>query len=215
MALPELIILQVECIERIRLLQARYMNDNLKDIPYNFLVGDDRNVYEGRGFQYEGEIPRNETNSATSFDEVGIIFAFIGTFIDDQPSDSQVDTFNRFLQSSIHQSYITNDFAMLLQDQLTSVVEPARGLLRALKGRPEFKFRAGKCSVHEAVDVMNELFLVQNVTSRTQWGSIERNASLVQNFSHPISSFSLSSIQSSPELNDCTNLVSFFKIQKL
>jgi hypothetical protein len=60
----------------------------LDDIPYNFMIGDDGFVYEGRGFRYQGEVPGN--NSASSFGDVGMFVAFIGNFTVNQPNSRQI-----------------------------------------------------------------------------------------------------------------------------
>nr|CAD7266797.1 unnamed protein product [Timema shepardi] len=43
------------CVNQMRVLQNHSMdNKHLSDIPYNFLIGGDGNVYEGRGFKIQG-----------------------------------------------------------------------------------------------------------------------------------------------------------------
>jgi N-acetylmuramoyl-L-alanine amidase len=43
------------------------------DIAFNFLIGDDGNVYEGRGWEVTGQ-------HTPSFNEKSLGFAFIGNF---------------------------------------------------------------------------------------------------------------------------------------
>ncbi|XP_054265269.1 peptidoglycan recognition protein 4-like [Macrosteles quadrilineatus] len=48
-----------ECDMAVRQLQDNYQqNLNLPDIPYNFLVSTDGNVYEGRGWDYRPFVPK-------------------------------------------------------------------------------------------------------------------------------------------------------------
>lgn len=105
--------------------------NNLRDIPYNFLIGGDGNTYEARGFTYKGEIP----NSTTSFDDVGIIVAFIGTFDKEKPSASQVTSFNRFLEVSLQQDLLKSDFVLLRDITLNS---SGSGLLEFLEEFEQF-----------------------------------------------------------------------------
>nr|CAD7432789.1 unnamed protein product [Timema monikensis] len=43
------------CVNQMKVLQNHSMdNKHLSDIPYNFLIGGDGNVYEGRGFKIQG-----------------------------------------------------------------------------------------------------------------------------------------------------------------
>lgn len=127
----------------------------MKEIPYNFMVGDDGIIYEGRGFRFQGEIPANETDSATSFNEAGLIFAFIGTFnttdayseraiiqaksnSTNMPSDLQIRMFNEFVSQSVRRGMIIRNFKILLQDQLVSSSNVSVGLLRAFENRAEY-----------------------------------------------------------------------------
>lgn len=41
--------------------------NHLKDIPWNFLIGNDGNVYEGRGFNFEGEHTQNQHSMILEF----------------------------------------------------------------------------------------------------------------------------------------------------
>jgi peptidoglycan recognition protein LC len=117
-------------------LQLLAFENNLKDIPFNFLIGGDGNAYEGRGFTHEGEIP--ESNSTSSFNDVGIIVAFIGTFDKQRPSETQISTFKAFLENSLGKDFVTRNFALVAQDQVTNSNLPALGLLEVLKEFDEF-----------------------------------------------------------------------------
>ena len=88
----------------------------LSDIPSNFLIGDDGNVYEGRGFTYQGEIVSK--NFFDAYRE-SIIVAFIGNFSSQQPSEEQFASFNSFLTKSAAENKIMSNFALFSQNQLT------------------------------------------------------------------------------------------------
>ena len=103
-----------ECIQRTQDMQSSYMK-TLSDIPYNFLIGDDGNFYEGRGFEFQGEIVMR--NNLTDSDESGIIVAFIGNFTSKQPSEGQVKTFLNFL-NHFWGDKIMGNFTLLSQDQI-------------------------------------------------------------------------------------------------
>ena len=87
----------------------------LSDIPYNFLIGDDGNYYEGRGFNFQGEIVMR--NNLTDSDESAIIVAFIGNFTSQQPSEGQVKTFLSFL-NHFQGDTIVGNYTLLSQDQI-------------------------------------------------------------------------------------------------
>lgn len=117
----------------------QYENASLPDIPYNFLIGDDGFVYEGRGFHFKGEIVENEFSSDFN-DFAFLIIAFIGTFNDAQPSEQQLETFRRFMLQSVNRDVISRDYLLLLQDQLTMSVPDSAGLLEELGTLAEFHY---------------------------------------------------------------------------
>lgn len=119
-------------------LQAKYRY--LADIPFNFLIGDNNFVFEGRGFRHQGEIPHNDTTSFFD-DSFGLIVALIGNFTNNEPEASQVETFNRFLKRSIDRDVMTGDYRMFLEDQLALNEPPANGLLPMLRAKEEFQER--------------------------------------------------------------------------
>lgn len=115
-------------------LQLKYYDD-LGDIPYNFLVGDDGFVYEGRGFRHQGVIPDSQS---ASFGETGLIVAFIGTFFDRPPSRRQLDTFDTFLEQQVGRAMIDRNYKLFSEDQLTFTKPAAEGLNDAFKTRDDF-----------------------------------------------------------------------------
>lgn len=112
------------------------LNNNPKDIPYNFLIGDDGFIYEGRGYRYQGEI--TTTSSVSSYDDIGIFVAFIGTYNDAQPSNVQNNSLNEFLKHSVRRDMVAIDYIILSQDQLTLSESPAKGILEFAETRSDF-----------------------------------------------------------------------------
>ena len=93
----------------------KFFMKTMIDIPYNFLIGDDGNLYEGRGFDFQGEIVMR--NNSTDSDESGIIVAFIGNFTSQRPSSQQMKTFLNFL-NHFRGSKIVANYTLLSQDQI-------------------------------------------------------------------------------------------------
>ena len=85
------------------------------DVPYNFLIGGDGNVYEGRGFAYQAEILRD---SYFGDYHQSIIVAFIGNFSSEQPSFEHVLSFNNFLTTSVSGNKIIPNYELFSQNQL-------------------------------------------------------------------------------------------------
>ncbi|XP_054290647.1 peptidoglycan-recognition protein LF-like isoform X4 [Macrosteles quadrilineatus] len=65
------------CLGIVADLQKRHMtNDGAPDIRYNFLVGGDGNVYEGRGWHQKPQLAKEEKY----FEDKSLDIAYIGTY---------------------------------------------------------------------------------------------------------------------------------------
>lgn len=133
---------------RVKTLQVQ--SDQLRDIPWNFLIGDDGLVYEGRGFRFQGEI-LSENSHISSFDDVGILIAFIGNFSIRTLSSQQVYALDTFLEYASRRDVLIDNFKLLLQDQLVETSVPADGLLDFLHSRQEFR----ECKTTISRDINN------------------------------------------------------------
>lgn len=105
--------------------------EDLPDIPFNFLVGGDGNVYEGRGFYYQGEI--NRTDSINEIVNNGLVVAFIGNFTERQPSENQSRAFSTFLNNSVDRDMIQRNYNLSLDENTM-----ASGLNETLSENPHF-----------------------------------------------------------------------------
>ena len=68
------------------------------DIAYNFLIGNDGAVYEGRGWDYQGA-------TAKGWNNVSIGIAFIGKYLDNLPSAQAIDAAKSFLQYMVDKGW--------------------------------------------------------------------------------------------------------------
>lgn len=174
----------------------------LKDIAFNFCIGDDGFVYEGRGFRHQGEIPSNTTTS--SFGETGLIIAFIGNFTDTVPSQAQVETFQKFLLHSVRRDVIIRSYTLFLADQLTLKEEKfADGLLQVIKD--EEQFYSSKFTLNIKVfKALTLVISVMKIDARTVWKALEPKKPPTMKFTAPINSLNLEVIEA---LYSCLNLV--------
>lgn len=90
-------------------MQSFYKNVGLKDIPWNFVIGEDGYVYEARGFHYVGENPAQDDNVTDSF---RVHIAYMVT-IDQEPTPSQRMLFKAFLEKSVRRDMLRSDFSVL------------------------------------------------------------------------------------------------------
>lgn len=117
------------CRQRVKMI--RWNNINLNDIPYNFFIGGDGSVIEGRGFNVEGEHTENVDGS--SFNDIGICVAFIGTFNENQPLDKQIEGFYNFTVQYVNEGLIAEDYKIFFHDQLAKPKVPADALFEVVK----------------------------------------------------------------------------------
>lgn len=103
-----------DCISRVKDIQRKFMY--LQDIPYNFVIGGDGSIIEGRGFYYEGE--HTSSPNGSEFNSIGICVAFVGTFSSSKPTDEQKEAFYNFTQNYIGEGLIDKNFKVFLQYQL-------------------------------------------------------------------------------------------------
>jgi hypothetical protein len=103
----------------------------LKDIAFNFLIGGDGNIYEGRGLELEGE--HTSIVNTTSYNDIGICLAFIGNFTSTELSEAQKRAFEGFLEHFVDGLQISTDYKLFLRDQLLRVDDFARALYETVK----------------------------------------------------------------------------------
>lgn len=123
-----------ECKQRVKMI--RWKNNALNDIPYNFLIGGDGSVFEGRGLKFEGEHTENVDGS--NFNDIGICVAFIGTFNETKPLDKQIEGFHNFTVQYINDGLITEDYKIFFQDNLAKPKVPANALLEVVENFAEY-----------------------------------------------------------------------------
>lgn len=106
-------------------------------IPYNFMIGGDGRVYEIRGFMHQGNTTSSEFGS--SFDNIGISVAFIGTFVDREPSESLLQTYFKFVPNAIRRDLLDDQYQVVFRDHLINADEPALGLLNVISKWSNFR----------------------------------------------------------------------------
>lgn len=111
----------------------------MQDIPYNFLIDGNGTIFEGRGFLYEGE--HTASSNGSSYNDIGIGVAFIGTLDKDPPSNEQIEGFRKFLAYFTSELMIVKDYKIFSHDQLLNEENPAKltALLDVLADFEEFE----------------------------------------------------------------------------
>ncbi|XP_056297892.1 peptidoglycan recognition protein 5 [Pseudoliparis swirei] len=96
-----------ECKSRLASIQRTHVKERgFDDIGYNFLVGEDGTVYEGRGWGVVGAHAKGSNH-----DSVGI--AFMGNFNVETPSTEALSSVKRLLQSGVRECFLIPKFSVV------------------------------------------------------------------------------------------------------
>jgi hypothetical protein len=99
---------------------------NFSDIAYNFLIGGDGSIFEGRGWRDQGA-----HTSGYNRGSVGI--AYIGTFIDKVPSAMQLDAGFRLFREGVRVNALKKDYKVYGASQLRSTQSPGDAFFELIK----------------------------------------------------------------------------------
>lgn len=106
-------------------------SENLTDIKYNFLVGGDGNVYEGRGWRKEGAHTRGY-----NVDSLGI--ALIGTFNKVEPPEIQMKAAQNVMKEGILLRMLPRDYKLYGQRQLLPYLTSGNALYAVIQKWPNW-----------------------------------------------------------------------------
>lgn len=101
------------------------------DIGYNFLIGGDGAVYEGRGWGKEGAHTRG-------FNARGVGIGFIGTFQITKAPPHQLVACKNLIEKGVNLGYIAKDYKLLAVRQLRSTISPGDQLYEELVTWPHW-----------------------------------------------------------------------------
>ncbi|XP_026168146.1 peptidoglycan recognition protein 5 [Mastacembelus armatus] len=122
-----------ECKNQLVSIQRIHVKERgFDDIGYNFLVGGDGTLFEGRGWGVVGAHTKGHNH-----DSLGI--AFMGNFNNDTPSKEAISSVKKLLQSGVSQGFLRQDFVLLGHRDLGSTECPGEKLYAALPKLREVK----------------------------------------------------------------------------
>ena len=97
---------QAECSQQVRNIQSWHMDGNgWSDIGYNFLVGEDGNAYEGRGWDVQGA-------HATNYNSQSHGTCMIGTFSTRNPNQAALTALENLWDCGVSLNKITSGFKL-------------------------------------------------------------------------------------------------------
>lgn len=101
------------------------------DIAYNFLIGCDGVVYEGRGWGIEGA-------HTYGYNRKSVGISFVGCFMRELPPKASLDVLKVLIQKGIDENVIAKDYRLLGHCQCTATESPGRALFDEIKTWPHF-----------------------------------------------------------------------------
>lgn len=108
-------------------MQSFHMDEqNLTDIKYNFMVGGDGAIYEGRGWNFECEDFGN-------YNEASISISFIGKFIEVLPTQGQLNATHELIKEGVRIGKLAKDYVLYGHCQVVDTLSPGRALYRLIK----------------------------------------------------------------------------------
>uniref|UniRef100_A0A3Q2PMM1 Peptidoglycan recognition protein 5 n=1 Tax=Fundulus heteroclitus TaxID=8078 RepID=A0A3Q2PMM1_FUNHE len=115
-----------ECKDGLLGIQRLHMEDrHFDDIGYNFLIGGDGSVFEGRGWGVMGAHTKGHNG-----DSLGI--AFMGNFNNDTPNKEAMLSVKQLLRSGVSQGFIRSEFGLYGHRDLGATECPGENLYAAL-----------------------------------------------------------------------------------
>ncbi|XP_037740237.1 peptidoglycan-recognition protein SC2 isoform X2 [Chelonia mydas] len=124
---------QVSCSREVRGIQSYHMDKNgWSDIGYNFLIGEDDRVYEGRGWSTMGAHAKNWNNKS-----LGI--SFLGSFSKTAPDNTTLTVAKSLIQCAVSRGFLSESYTLKGHRDVTSTQCPGDALYEAISQWPEFE----------------------------------------------------------------------------
>ncbi|XP_065163370.1 peptidoglycan-recognition protein SC2-like [Atheta coriaria] len=96
------------------------------DIAYNFVIGQDGNVYEGRGWGLTG-------SHATSYNKFSVGICIAGTFTDYLPNEKAMNALKQLINYGVVTGEIKDDYKLIGHRQATATECPGKTLYETLQ----------------------------------------------------------------------------------
>ncbi|CAL7950367.1 unnamed protein product [Xylocopa violacea] len=123
---------QAICQARVRSFQKQHMDNNgWADIGYQFLVGEDGNIYEGRGWDKQGA-------HSTSYNSRSIGICIIGNFVGHNPNAAAIKAAQDLISYGVAIGKIQENYTLLGHRQTTATICPGDSLYELIKTWPHW-----------------------------------------------------------------------------
>ncbi|XP_067633380.1 peptidoglycan-recognition protein SC2 [Eurosta solidaginis] len=124
---------QADCIKQMKSIQNYHMDSlGWDDIGYNFLIGGDDHVYEGRGWNNMGA-------HAAKWNEKSIGISFIGNYNNDKPTSAQISATKDLIAQAVFRGQIDPNYILYGHRQVSSTECPGHNLYAEIMKWPNWK----------------------------------------------------------------------------
>nr|AFM38197.1 peptidoglycan-recognition protein S2-like protein [Anasa tristis] len=114
------------CTNAVRNIESWHIQIGLSTAWYNFMIGGDGFIYEGRGWDKEGE-------HSPGFNCASIGVAFLGNFDINQITPSMIEAYNVLIEEGIRRGTLVKDYKMVGHFQVKSTASPGQNLRELIK----------------------------------------------------------------------------------
>ena len=111
-----------ECSKLVKAIQNYHFRLKKSDIGYNFLIGGDGNIYEGRGW-----------DAANSVKDKSISVSFIGNFLYDHLTENMVDALQELLIEGVELGKLKEDYKIVCHNQTIATLSPGQNVYDVVK----------------------------------------------------------------------------------
>ncbi|KAG5678217.1 hypothetical protein PVAND_007909 [Polypedilum vanderplanki] len=126
---------QTSCVIQMRNIQNFHIHSHkLPDIGYNFCIGQDGNVYEGRGWEVQGA-------DVSGFSSHSLSICFIGSFEMSIPNFITFLAAQELILCGINKGFVSSSYSLIAHRQISALNSqcPGNALLNELKRNTRFK----------------------------------------------------------------------------
>ncbi|XP_013142933.1 PREDICTED: peptidoglycan-recognition protein LB-like [Papilio polytes] len=115
-----------DCSRAMRSMQTYHQaTQGWADIGYNFAVGGDGSIYEGRGWKAVGA-------HAAGYNSVSIGIALIGDFVSELPPAHQLELTKELISFGVEQGYISKEYSLIGHRQVRNTECPGDALFQEI-----------------------------------------------------------------------------------
>lgn len=120
------------CSSQMRYLENLHTNVfGWSDVAYNFCIGNDGTIYEGRGFNYQGL-------HSPGFNQQSLGVCFLGTYTDVQPSPEALQALRDLLFCGVDRLSLYQQYYIIGHRQDVNTECPGEALFNELRTWPRF-----------------------------------------------------------------------------